>query len=57
MFGKIPIPTEPQQLFISPKTVHNHVSHIFEKAGLANRAEATAYAIRHGIADEEPLDS
>jgi DNA-binding CsgD family transcriptional regulator len=40
-----------EQLFISVKTVNTHVSNIFAKAGLANRAAATAYAIRHGLTD------
>ncbi|HEV8165775.1 MAG TPA: LuxR C-terminal-related transcriptional regulator, partial [Actinomycetota bacterium] len=39
-----------QALFISPNTVLRHVSHIFAKTGVANRAEAAAYATRHGLA-------
>jgi DNA-binding NarL/FixJ family response regulator len=39
-----------QALFISPNTVLHHVSSIFAKLGVANRAEATAYAIRRGLA-------
>ena len=38
------------QLVISVFTVARHVSHIFEKADLANRSEATAYAHRNGLA-------
>ena len=38
------------ELFISEKTVARHVSNIFKKLGLASRAEATAYAYRHGLA-------
>ena len=37
-------------LVISERTVINHLSHIFAKTGVENRAGATAYAIRHGLA-------
>jgi DNA-binding CsgD family transcriptional regulator len=39
-----------EALFISPNTVLHHVSNIFTKTGAANRAEAAAYATRHGLA-------
>jgi DNA-binding CsgD family transcriptional regulator len=38
------------ELFISEKTVARHVSNIFRKLGLSSRAEATAYAYKHGLA-------
>jgi DNA-binding NarL/FixJ family response regulator len=38
------------ELFISEKTVARHVSNIFTKLGLSSRAEAIAYAYRHGLA-------
>jgi DNA-binding CsgD family transcriptional regulator len=38
-----------QALFISPNTVLHHVSNIFTKTGAANRAQAAAYATRHGL--------
>jgi HD-GYP domain-containing protein (c-di-GMP phosphodiesterase class II) len=36
-------------LFISSKTAKNHVAHIYDKAGLATRAEAALYAVSHGL--------
>ena len=38
-----------QALFISPNTVLRHISNIFTKTGVANRAEAAAYATRQGL--------
>lgn len=38
------------RLFISPNTVANHVRSILAKVGCENRTEATAYAVRHGLA-------
>lgn len=43
-------------LFLSEKTVRNYVSNILGKLNLANRAEAAAFAVRHGLtvdADDE----
>ncbi len=37
-------------LFISPRTATTHVSHILAKLDLASRAEAAAWAVRHGLA-------
>ena len=39
-----------EDLIISHNTVIRHVSNIYTKANVANRAEATAYALRHGLA-------
>ena len=38
-----------EDLFISPRTVTTHVSNILNKIGAANRAEATAYAVRQAL--------
>jgi DNA-binding NarL/FixJ family response regulator len=37
-------------LVISNPTVERHITHIYEKIGARSRAEATAYALRHGLA-------
>ncbi len=37
-------------LVISPHTVGRHVSNIFGKLGIANRADAAAWAVRNGLA-------
>jgi DNA-binding NarL/FixJ family response regulator len=38
-----------EELFISRHTVVSHISHILEKIGAENRAQAATYAITHGI--------
>lgn len=40
-----------RQLYLSPKTVRNHVSNIFAKLQVADRAEAIAQARTAGLAD------
>ena len=42
-----------EELFISVKTVGNHVSNILNKTGTANRTEAATYAARRGLAADE----
>jgi non-specific serine/threonine protein kinase len=39
-----------EALFISVRTVENHVAHIFGKLGVSSRREASALAARHGLA-------
>lgn len=39
------------QLYLGEGTVRNYVSNILDKLNLTNRAEATAYAVRHNLDD------
>jgi HD-GYP domain-containing protein (c-di-GMP phosphodiesterase class II) len=42
-----------ESLVISPKTAGNHVEHIYAKTGVRNRAQASVFALTHGlIADD-----
>jgi non-specific serine/threonine protein kinase len=38
-----------EALFMSTRTAQTHVQHILNKLGVANRAEAAAYAAKHGL--------
>jgi DNA-binding CsgD family transcriptional regulator len=38
-----------QTLFLSEHTVARHLTHIFTKTGVENRAGAAAYALRHNV--------
>ncbi|MCZ7664090.1 MAG: response regulator transcription factor [Thermoleophilia bacterium] len=38
-------------LCIAPKTVKYHLTNVYAKLGVANRTEAAAYALRHGLGD------
>lgn len=37
------------QLFLSERTVHRHLSNIFDKLGVGSRTEAAAYALQHQL--------
>ena len=37
------------RLVVTPKTVSNHVEHIYAKAAVSSRAAATLFATRHGL--------
>jgi two-component system response regulator NreC len=37
------------RLFISPRTVHTHKDHIFQKLGINSMKEVVRYALEHGI--------
>jgi HD-GYP domain-containing protein (c-di-GMP phosphodiesterase class II) len=38
-----------QRLTVAPKTVSNHVEHIYSKIAVSSRATATLYATQHGL--------
>ncbi|MFI6447431.1 response regulator [Kitasatospora sp. NPDC050543] len=39
-----------QRLYVSPATVKTHINNLFAKTAVRDRAQAVAYAYRHGIA-------
>jgi DNA-binding NarL/FixJ family response regulator len=39
------------QLYLSPSTVRNLLSRVFEKLGVENRVQAATYAVRHQLVD------
>lgn len=39
-------------LFVTEGTVRSHLEHIYAKAGVANRAAATLFAMEHGLLDQ-----
>jgi DNA-binding CsgD family transcriptional regulator len=40
-------------LGISPKTARNHIEHIYAKIGASSRAQASLFAMQHGLLPEE----
>jgi DNA-binding NarL/FixJ family response regulator len=38
-----------RQLGVTPKTVSNHVEHVYTKLGVGSRAAATLFATQHGL--------
>jgi HD-GYP domain-containing protein (c-di-GMP phosphodiesterase class II) len=42
-----------QRLVIAPKTVGNHVEHIYAKIGASTRATASLFAMQHGLLPED----
>jgi HD-GYP domain-containing protein (c-di-GMP phosphodiesterase class II) len=41
-----------ERLVVAPKTVANHIAHIYEKTGVNSRAGASLFAMRHGLVDD-----
>jgi HD-GYP domain-containing protein (c-di-GMP phosphodiesterase class II) len=46
-----------EALVITPKTVGNHVEHIYAKIGATSRAAAGLFAMRHGLLPEEEFEA
>jgi HD-GYP domain-containing protein (c-di-GMP phosphodiesterase class II) len=46
-----------QRLVIAPKTVGNHIEHIYSKIDASTRAAAGLFAMRHGLLPEEEFAS
>jgi len=44
-----------QRLSLAEDTVKHHISNVFDKLGVSNRAELAAYAASHGLAQPPPL--
>ena len=40
-----------RQLVIADKTARNHIERIYTKLGVSTRAEASLYAMRHGLVE------
>ena len=40
------------ELVVAPKTVGNHIEHIYSKIGVSNRVAASLYAMEHGLVPE-----
>ena len=41
-----------EALVLSIRTVERHITHIYEKIGARGRADATAFALKHGLSVE-----
>ena len=39
-----------ERMFLSPRTVENHIQHVLRKLGVPNRAALVRYAIENGLA-------
>ena len=44
------------RLVITPKTVGNHVEHIYAKIGASTRTGASLFAMQHGLLPEEEIE-
>jgi DNA-binding NarL/FixJ family response regulator len=41
------------RLVVTPKTVGNHIEHVYMKIGVTNRASAALFAMRHGLLPDD----
>jgi HD-GYP domain-containing protein (c-di-GMP phosphodiesterase class II) len=46
-----------ERLVIAPKTVANHVEHIYSKIGASTRTQASLFAMQHGLLDEDEANA
>ena len=46
-----------ERLTLAPKTVANHIEHVYTKIGVTSRAAATLYAAQHGLVGAFEADS
>ena len=40
------------ELFISTRTAEHHTQNIYTKIGVSNRAQASLFAVQHGLLDQ-----
>lgn len=45
-----------RELSISPKTVGNHIEHVYTKLGVSSRAAAALQAMRHGLVGHDQIE-
>jgi DNA-binding NarL/FixJ family response regulator len=43
-----------ERLVLSPKTVKNHIAHIYEKTGISTRAAAAVFAVTNDLLEDGP---
>ena len=46
-----------ERLFVSENTIKYHLRHILDKLHLQNRAQVIAYALRHGLVEQQDATS